>query len=260
MNKNDYNSAIDNVKFSENLDEKTLEYLSNQAITKQNKNKKSRKFKIYTSFATAACAIAIILCVSMFNNNISDIELAKSDSNASVKYIKNPPNIHMSADLVWLTEEEIFSTWNTHIFMGTVLEIQNIEINYNGMEDYRSIAKIRIDKMYRGNKNIGDVVDVLVPCPINTDLWVEDTGVVSAMRIGTKGIFMPTKYDETHYCEMNGVRVYYNDFVEYGFADGERFAFLESENGLLFAEFAYESIQNATTLEEIEQYVMKMIK
>ena len=46
----------------------------------------------------------------------------------------------------------------------------------------------------------------------------------------------------------------------YGLADGERFLFLETETGLVFDREAYASIANAQSLEEVEAYVLRMLK
>lgn len=80
------------------------------------------------------------------------------------------------------------------------------------------------------------------------------------MKTGMTGIFMPIKYDETSYREENGAKIYWRDIAEYGFINGETYAFLNSDNGLIFAKQAYKSIASATSLEEIEKYVIKMIE
>ena len=42
--------------------------------------------------------------------------------------------------------------------------------------------------------------------------------------------------------------------------DGERYAFLETEKGLVFSNSAYKSISNAKTLDEVESYVKSKLK
>ena len=44
------------------------------------------------------------------------------------------------------------------------------------------------------------------------------------------------------------------------FVDGERYAFLETKSGLKFDRDAYKSIADATSLEDVEDYVCDMIK
>jgi len=136
--------------------------------------------------------------------------------------------------------------------------IHNIVINFNGEKEYKAIAGISVEKIYRGGFKQGETVFVLLPCPIGTGLQVEDTGIVSHFKKGLKGIFMPTVYDKTSVWEYNGASVCLKDLAETGFADGERYAFLETDEGLLFASWAFESIKNARTINEIEDYVIKM--
>lgn len=258
MSNNRYKSAMNNVIFNDNIEEKILKNISYEKNV-INTSKKHSRFKIYTGFATVTCALILLLCIFSINNK-SDFKLPNSTGKVSVKYVKRHPNYMVNADLAWLTEEELFNKFNTEIYAGTVVDIKNIEINFNGHKDYKAIAKIQIDKNYRGSKNIGDVISIIIPCPIDNNIWVEDTDVVSKLRVGTKGIFMPTKYDDNSYIEMNGARVYYLDIAEYGFADGVRYAFLETEDGIIFERHAYESIKNANSLEEIEEYIIRMIE
>lgn len=178
-----------------------------------------------------------------------------------VWYIDNAPAVSSSYCLVYFTEEELFTHFDTAIFRGTVREIRNIELNFNGDKAYRAIAEIEVEQVYRGPCETGETVQVLLPCPIDTDVWVEDTGVVSQMREGMSGIFMPVIYDEENSrWEQNGAVVIQKELVDYGFGDGVRFAFLETENGLVFSRGAYESIADARTLDEVEEYILNMIE
>ena len=81
------------------------------------------------------------------------------------------------------------------------------------------------------------------------------------MKAGVTGIFMPVIYDdENSIWEQNGARLDKRDIADYGFADGERFAFLETEDGLVFSRDAYGSIDDATTLDEVEDYIKAMLE
>ncbi|HHX56287.1 MAG TPA: hypothetical protein GX705_08060 [Clostridiales bacterium] len=186
--------------------------------------------------------------------------LPNSTGNVSVSYVDKFPSVSKLSDLVWLTEDEIINEEEADIFKGQIKNIKNIEMDFDGMTEYRSIAKIKVDKVYRGEVREGDTVSILLPCPINTDVWVEDTGVVSAMREGLTGIFMPIKYNEDSYIEMNKAKIHLKDLTEYGFFDGERYAFIEASDELIFARWAFESIKDANSLEEIEQYILKTIR
>ncbi|MGL4374197.1 MAG: hypothetical protein ACRCS6_10460, partial [Turicibacter sp.] len=101
-----------------------------------------------------------------------DIELKQSSGNVSAKYIKEAPSIRTLADLMWLTEEELFSRFETVIFKGIIKDIRNIVVDFNGAKEYFAIAQISVNQIYRGNLEIGNTVSVLLPCPIDTNLWV----------------------------------------------------------------------------------------
>jgi hypothetical protein len=86
------------------------------------------------------------------------------------------------------------------------------------------------------------------------------------MTVGTKGIFMPIKYDETVIRAENGTALAFIELAEYGFMDGERWAFLDKPNGIAFAQWAYssilnyESVEGEPTMDEIRQYVRAMLE
>ena len=138
-------------------------------------------------------------------------------------------------------------------------QVDNIVLDFNGSENYRALARIRVEAVYRGPCQAGDTVTVLLPCPILDGFWVEDTEVVSAMSPGVRGIFMPMVYDETSVQEENGATLALLDVAQYGFADGSRYAFLETEDGLIFAQWAYPSLAGAESLDQVEAFVTGII-
>lgn len=210
--------------------------------------------------AAAAClALVLSLGISMLNNQKNAISLSDASYKVSVKRTDKALDIASAPALADLSEEELFTAFNTAVFKGMVMKIDNIVVDYNGSKDYRAIAQIKVDRVYRGNCQEGETVSVLLPCPIAGGIWVEDTETLSAMSLGTTGIFMPMQYDASSIREENGARLALKDLADYGFADGSRYAFLETDSGLIFSRWAYESIATASTLEEIEEYVLKML-
>lgn len=211
--------------------------------------------------SVAACfALIIGIGISFVYNQSNTIKLTNASNNASVKYVNNAPSISVFGDLEELSEEELFSKHDTDILKGTILKINNIQLNMNGQEEYRAIAQIKVEKVYRGDCKVGNTLSILLPSPIRADLWTEHSGTVSAMKAGMTGIFMPTKYTENSYYQANGAKLALTDIAEYSFADGERYAFLKTENGVIFSKWAYKSIDKATALEEIEAYIESMLK
>lgn len=258
MSKSFYKSAIDNVQFSENLEAKTLEYI-NLHVSKTNKKVSILKFrnkKLFIPFA-AACVVLLIIKFPMFSNK-SGFELPNSVGKVSVKDVDKETSVSISYDMDFQTEEEIFHKYNTDIFRGQIKDIKNIQIDFNGHTEYRAVARIKVDKIFRGSVKAGETVSVLLPCPIRNDMWVEDTEVAASMREGMTGIFMPIKYDKTMYYEVNGAKVYWMDISEYGFLNGVEYAFLKSENELIFSKETYKSIASTNSLGDIEEYIIKM--
>ena len=210
--------------------------------------------------AIAAClCLAFILVVSMAHTN-DVIHLSENSSNVKVSYTKKVPAVTGEACLIHLTEEELFTHFNTAIVKGTVEDIQNIKLDFNGDKEYRAVAKIKVENVQRGNCKPGEIISVLLPCPIVENMDSTTCDTISAIKIGMTGIFMPVIYDsDNSLWEQNGAKLDQKDIANYGFADGQRYMFLDTENGLVFDRNAYKSIEYASTLEEIEEYIAAMI-
>ncbi|MEL7659020.1 MAG: hypothetical protein AAGU75_24270, partial [Bacillota bacterium] len=91
-------------------------------------------------------------------------------------------------------------------------------------------------------------------------IMMTGTEIISQLTVGTYGIFMPIEYDESSYWEQNGYTLKLQDVAPYGFADGMRFAFIESGDRILFAREMYPEISEVKTFVEIENYILGMIK
>lgn len=147
-----------------------------------------------------------------------------------------------------LTEEELFHKENTIIFKGivTALGEEFILSGSSGQTEKVEIASIRVMESYRGSCEDGDVAEVALPRRSTETVWLEDTETISSIDIGTIGIFMVLPYEG-------------KNIADYYFPDGQRYAFVETEDGLVFDRVVYSSIADAATLEEIELYVEKML-
>ena len=121
-----------------------------------------------------------------------------------------------------------------------------------------AIAEIEVTETLRGNISAGEVTAILLPAPVNMNIWVSDTEISSQITKGATGIFMPIRYDGTSIISMNDATLFLSEITEYGMLDGERYAFLETSDGLAFARWAYESIADATTIDEVRQYIIEM--
>jgi len=265
-----------------------------RTTSKSNTAKKRKPLWSKWAVPAAAClvlAVAIILPLSISNGkNGGDFNSAQTGENinsaqtnesinlilsggVTITHLDEPPAITSSISLVHLTEEELFADWagmERVIFEGIVKKIDNIAISF-GSEGYRdhllAIAHIEAGVVYSGKIEQGEIVTVLLPAPVGrSDIWVEDSSVSSQMTEGTKGIFLPVRYNENSIWEENGNTLYLQEIVEFGMLDGERHAFLDKPDGVVFMRDAYisipdyENVKGAPTMDEIRQYVISMLE
>ena len=223
-------------------------------------------------YAVAACLclmIGMAVLFQQFSNtpvgsNTADPQLGEivlSDkTTAKVSYGCNEWGI-AEEQLVALTEEEMFGREKMYVFRGKVSGMTKVTIDFNGDTMSRCIAIIVIDEVYKGNLEPGDQITMLIPCPIDEyNIWVEDTGIIAQLESGMEGIFMPWVYDENSFIEMNGDILMLRDLAACGLADGTRWAFLNTDRGLVFEKWAYPGAWDAADLDDIETYVIEMLK
>lgn len=231
--------------------------------------KTKRKAPVWTKWvAMAACLCLVIGAVVMFphtDNNPPDPQLGSivlSDkTTAKVSYGFNEDDISIAkGELVYFTEDELFSQERMYAFRGKVSGLTNLTIDFNGEREVRCVAIIVIDKVYQGDLTEGEQIKMLLPCPIDEyGLWIEDTGIISQLKSGMEGIFMPIVYNEESRREQNGAVLMLTDLAPCGLGDGMRWAFLDTEQGLVFERNAYPGAADAKTLDEIEKYVLEML-
>ena len=218
--------------------------------------KKSRlsrkKLMLAIGLAAAAC-----LCLFLFGGR--KIELSRSKG-VRVSYTSFLPSIGAEACLVYLTEEELFTEWSDAIFKGTVTKIDNIKLNFNGSADYRALAEVQVEKVYYGACEEGETIRMLLPGAVSGSIHSSIMDTLGELKAGMTGIFMPMAYGIDSVYQSNGATLYLGELAPYGFGDGIRFAFLETEDGLVFSRDAYVGAKDASTLEEIEVYVEQMVE
>lgn len=226
--------------------------------------KQSAMARVTRVAVAAACIIALLSGTSVVSRQLNRIPLSDKSSKVTAYYTSNPFMFFgaaCSGCLTSLTEEELFTEFDTAIFKGTIAQIRNIVVNFNGEREYRAIAEIKVEKVYRGTCKDGETVSVLLPCAITPIVRVTGSDIITDMKAGITGIFMPIEYDDKSSLWMeNGAKLDQRELAAYGFADGERYVFLETNAGLVFDRDAYKSISNATTLEEVEEYIENMLE
>jgi len=206
-------------------------------------------------------SLIIALCFLFLINPGGDFDLVRSKG-VKANYIADPPYIEGAGCLIELTEEELFAPYfegmEVVAFEGEVVKVESIVISFGigrTWKNYRAIAHIEVSDVLRGDIDAGTTVAVLLPTLVGPKDYSSASSVSSKMTVGTTGIFMPAKYNENSTWWMNNRTLYLQEIAEYGLLDGIRWAFLETERGLVFSREIYTGISDATTMDEVRQYV-----
>jgi hypothetical protein len=163
--------------------------------------------------------------------------------------------------LVYFSEEEMFAMEDMYIFHGTVTDITNLKIDFNGEQEVFCVVTIQVEKVFKGDIPVGEPIRMLVCCPINPDgrPTAEDHGVIAQVKVGMEGIFMPVICDENAIWGENGATLIMSDVAQCVLGDGVRWVFLETDRGLTYLSPAYPGARGSNTLDDIEAYVVRML-
>ena len=207
----------------------------------------------------AGLLIAVAAGFMLFTSNVWNERIPLStDSTANSVHIVDQSKVTSDIseeNMMDMTEDELFSKWNPVVVRGTVTNIRHIEIDFNGETEYQSLITIHVSNVYRGDVQIGR--DLIVRADaIKETGQTTDASVISQVKQGMEGIFMPIPYDDEFVWEQNEATLRLKDIADYGFPDGERYLFLDTPNGLLFERDAYPSLQGVDSLDEVEDWMM----
>ena len=212
-----------------------------------------------------ACLTLIVAAIPFMNRNddSTNFNLSRSDKGIIVGVEYSDVDFpKMESSLIYLTEDELIDTADC-IYEGEIVELYNLKITFEeagwnrNYIEHVGIAKIRVTDNLKGDLPIGETVDVMLPHPVTLkDIWIEDTEISSQLKEGGTGIFMSYKVGDEHYREEGGKRLYFSDIAEYALGDGERWAFLEKDDNLVFARWAYPTIQEALSLSEARAFLL----
>lgn len=246
----------------------TANQTENSVKKGESKMKKKQKWTIQRTVLAVVCFAIVALAAYTFRP--SDFLLPHSDKNIKVRYELFAPILVAQSDacFVYQDENELFAPMQTEqeqvIFEGTVIKVQNIVVSFDSIspiyQEYRAIASIQIDEVLRGDLQTGEIIEVLLPAPVNplsdgTSVFSSIASISPMMTVGTKGIFAPIRYNEQSIWSENGVTLYLIDLSEYGFMNGTHYIFLEKDGELLFDSSAYPSFSEAQTLEDVKQII-----
>ena len=228
---------------------------------------KRRRAGAWVKWAAAACACLAVCAAIVLPRLGKDtrlpgwIKLSK-ETTAKVELAEGElPQSGGKDLLVYYSEEEMFAMEDLYIFRGTITDLTNLRIDFNGEQEVFCVVTIRAEKVYQGDIPVGKPVRMLVTCPINPDgsPAAEDHGLIAQVKIGMEGIFMPMICDENAIWEENGATLTMSDVAQCVLGDGVRWVFLETDRGLSYLRPAYPGARGSATLDDIEEYVVRML-
>ncbi len=222
-----------------------------------------RRRKMGSVWVAAAC-VCLILGATLWPREpaepqVGDFELSEGTTakvTVGINGVMSPSKVALE----WLAEEELFHQEGLYAFRGRVSGLTNVTVDFNGEKEFRCIATVAVERVYCGDVAEGEQISILLPCPAGmVGVKIEDTGIAAQIESGMEGIFMPREYHEGAFWEQNGATLMLRDLAPCGLWDGIRWLFLGTERGLAYEENSYPGAAGAATLDDIEEYVVKML-
>lgn len=163
------------------------------------------------------------------------------------------------ACLGWLEPEELFAM-DTVIFRGIVRNIRYFQAK-GGYDAYFSVAAVEILETYRGDLAVGDVYNIYLPVIPGT-MTNSVAGGLDELTVGSEAIFMPYVATPESGWRSENVFFCYADVAELWFSEGERFLFLQTQDGVSYAEDVYDIPHDGeqVSLEDVAEYIRGMLR
>lgn len=232
---------------------------------------KKRKTIRIRWIAAAACVCLLVSAgILLQPEKYGEIELPNSGENVVARYISEeyleevwqpmPDNSDATCYTI-LTEKDIFTTVSKKhlIVKGKVTDIRPIEIAYQRQhpkaKSYGAIVELFVEKVYYGDCKENSKIELFLYYDFMTD-----TDILYELEVGDSGIFMPRIHDDQAILIMYSEDdvVWAKNLADYGIE--ELFVFMETENGMEFTRSEYPGIKDATTYEEVEAYIYRMME
>lgn len=221
----------------------------------------ARRRPLRAALAAAACVALVIggLALSGVLRGPGDHALSERSRGVRVYNVRGSA-FDREYCLIPLTEEEIFTKWDTVIFRGVVTDIQNLDADMNGQTYPFSVVSVEVSRVLRGGLAPGDTARFLVDVHIGDAAYATAHEGAANIRLGTEGIFMPMVLDGESMFGANGAWLCLRDLAPYQLPDGVRWTFLMTDSGLAYDRPSYPALPNARTLEEVEEFIRGMLE
>lgn len=180
------------------------------------------------------------------------IDLINSSEKTSVRYV--PKWIVKETDSLvpYYTEQELFEQAD-YIFSGTIDEIKQIEINFDGKKVYKSLISITVNEKFKGDCQ--DKIQIMAAAigvyeSTNNKLLYE-------LNEGAYGVFMATKVTQDEIMMENECQFNASEICDAQFEDGFRFGFIKDEKtnlGICCDTIAQRSDKTDNVFTSLENY------
>ena len=171
-------------------------------------------------------------------------------------------SVQSQSCLVNLSAEEILDQGND-IFRGVVTELQVYHVTEK-INQYFTVVTVEVTDSIRGMQQTGETCKIYLPIAEVQDMIMVNSvsGDLDKLEVGSSAIFMPrTATESTGLGPKHlGEWLCYADYADYYFSEAIRYLFLETENGVSYAKDVYEIPGEMVTLDDVAEYLRKMLE
>ena len=224
-----------------------------------------RKYYRFIITAVAICILTAMLLI-VWGAAFPPIELYETTGNVSARYV---PAFLVATDNTnachpYKTEQELFAEADL-VFLGTVKEIKQIKMDFDGIIQYRSLITIEVKKCYKGTA-LAQITIQAEGFGSRVNHTSTDKRLLYELSPGQRGIFLAHSVEVGDKIIVNGCAYDASELCDAKFYDGYRFGFLEQQDG------TYKCADNFVTTtqkvfptligyeyEQVQKYVIAML-
>ena len=183
------------------------------------------------SFTFTAC-ICIMLAVALLLPGAlyPVIALSNAQGNVNARYV--PGFAVKSFDTnnlyPYKTEQELFAEADL-IFSGTVTEIRQVKMDFDGVVHYYSLITIEVNECFKGTHS-GNIV-IKSEGFGQYDRTSTDKALLYELKAEQRGVFLVQTVEQGEMVTINGCSSDASQMYDARFSDGTRFGFLEDRDG-----------------------------
>ena len=183
------------------------------------------------SFAFTAC-ICIMLAVALLLPSAlyPAIPLSRAQGNVNARYVPGFSVKSFDSDDLYpyKTEQELFAEADL-IFSGTVTEIRQVKMDFDGVVHYYSLITIEVSECFKGTHS-GRIV-VKSEGFGKYDRTSTAKELLYELEMGQCGVFLVQTVAQGEIVTVNGCSYDASQMYDARFSDGKRFGFLENRDG-----------------------------